>query len=76
MPQELGDFGVLVRGGWSKKSALLFNLISALTFLLGGLVAFFASQQIDVSFLIPFAAGNFIYIAAADLIPEINKAGH
>jgi len=74
VPQELGDFGVLVRGGWSKKSALLFNLISALAFLLGGLVAFFASQQINVSFLIPFAAGNFIYIAAADLIPEIKQS--
>lgn len=71
IPQELGDFAVLVRGGWSKKRALIFNLVSALTFLLGGLVAYFASHQFDVAFLIPFAAGNFIYIAAADLIPEI-----
>lgn len=75
IPQELGDFGVLVYGGWSKKKALLFNFLSALTFLLGGLIAYSASSKVDVSFLIPFAAGNFIYIAAADLIPEI-KTSH
>lgn len=71
VPQELGDFGVLVRGGWEKKKALLFNFLSAITFLIGGLVAYVAAKQVDISFLIPFAAGNFIYIAAADLIPEI-----
>jgi zinc and cadmium transporter len=76
VPQELGDFAVLVRGGWNKKSALLFNFVSALTFLFGGLVAYFASQQVEVDFLIPFAAGNFIYIAAADLIPEIKHGTH
>lgn len=74
VPQELGDFGVLVHGGWSKKRALVFNFASALTFLLGGLVAYAASARIDVVFLIPFAAGNFLYIGAADLIPEIKKS--
>jgi zinc and cadmium transporter len=73
IPQEIGDFGVLVHGGWSKRKALLFNVISALTFLLGGMVAWAVSRQIDVSFLLPFAAGNFIYIAASDLIPEVRK---
>jgi len=71
VPQELGDFGILVHGGWKKWTALLYNFLSALTFLLGGLVAYGASRAIDVTFLLPLAAGNFIYIASADLIPEI-----
>ena len=73
IPQELGDFGVLIHGGWSKKSALLMNLASGSTFLIGGLVAYLAATRIDVAFLVPFAAGNFIYIGASDLVPEINK---
>ncbi|MEE4146520.1 MAG: ZIP family metal transporter [Halieaceae bacterium] len=75
VPQELGDFGVLVRSGWSKPRALIFNVLSGLTFLLGGLVAYGASFQSNLSWLIPFAAGNFIYIAAADLVPEVHKHG-
>jgi zinc and cadmium transporter len=71
VPQELGDFGILIHGGWKKGRALLYNLLSALTFLIGGLIAYSASLKTDVTFLLPFAAGNFIYIAAADLIPEI-----
>lgn len=71
IPQELGDFAILVHGGWSKKKAMLFNFISALTFSFGGIVAYATSKVIDVSFLIPFAAGNFLYIGASDLIPEI-----
>lgn len=73
VPQELGDFGVLIHGGWSKGRALLFNVLSGLTFLLGGLLAYGLSLQIDVSWLIPFAAGNFLYIGASDLVPEVNK---
>ena len=73
IPQELGDFGVLIHGGWEKGKALLFNVLSALTFLLGGLVAYAAASTTDVSFLIPFAAGNIIYIGASDLIPEIKE---
>jgi zinc and cadmium transporter len=73
IPQELGDFGVLVHGGWSKKRALVFNVISASTFLLGGLVSFVAARALDVVFLVPFAAGNFLYIGASDLVPEVNK---
>ncbi len=74
IPQELGDFGVLVHGGWQKRSALLFNLLSGLTFLVGGLVAYAASLRLDVSWLVPLAAGNFLYIGASDLVPEVNKA--
>jgi zinc and cadmium transporter len=73
IPQELGDFAVLVHGGWSRRSALLYNFLSALTFLLGGLIVYGISASVDVTFLIPFAAGNFLYIGAADLIPEIKK---
>jgi len=73
IPQELGDFGVLVHGGWSTRQALAFNFLSALTFPLGGLLAWAAAESIDVAFLVPFAAGNFIYIAAADLIPEVKE---
>ncbi len=71
IPQELGDFGVLVHSGWRRTSALAWNLASALTFLVGALLAYALADQIDVAYLLPFAAGNFIYIAAADLLPEL-----
>ena len=73
IPQELGDFGVLVHGGWEKRQALLFNVLSGSTFLVGGLVAYGLSFQMEVTWLIPFAAGNFLYIGASDLVPEVNK---
>jgi zinc and cadmium transporter len=73
IPQELGDFGVLVYGGFGKLRALTYNYISAITAIFGGVVGYFASSLMHTStiYLLPFAAGNFIYIAAADLIPEI-----
>jgi zinc and cadmium transporter len=73
VPQELGDFGVLLHSGWSRRKALLFNVLSGLTFLVGGVLAYAASYRIDVSFLVPFAAGSFIYIGASDLVPEVNR---
>lgn len=73
VPQELGDFGVLVHGGWQRGSALLLNFLSGSAFLVGALVTYFAAKAIDVGFLVPFAAGNFLYIAASDLVPEVNK---
>ena len=73
IPQELGNFGVLVHGGWSKGRALAFNLLASLTFLLGGLITFALAHSFNVSFLIAFAAGNFLYIGASDLVPEVNK---
>ncbi len=75
IPQELGDFGVLVHAGWSKRAALVANLVSALSFPLGALVAWSAARQfeLDVAGLALFAAGNFIYIAASDLVPEIKR---
>ncbi len=73
VPQELGDFAVLLHGGWSKAKALLLNVISASTFLAGGLIAYGVSSQLEIWFLVPYAAGNFLYIGASDLVPEVNK---
>jgi zinc and cadmium transporter len=74
VPQELGDFAVLVHAGWKRTRALAYNVLSALTFLLGGIISYTASFQFDVAFLLPFAAGNFIYIAASDLVPEVKHS--
>jgi zinc and cadmium transporter len=73
VPQELGDFGVLIHGGWPRRRALLLNLLSGLTFLAGALIAYAVPAGWTVAWLIPFAAGNFIYIAAVDLIPEVAR---
>ena len=75
LPQEIGDFFILIYGGLSTKKALFYNFLSALTSFLGVLIAFFLYSKTNafISFLIPFAAGGFIYIAAADLIPEIHR---
>ena len=75
IPQEMGDFGVLVHGGLSRKKALFFNFVTALTALIGALLTMVLinfSQQLTV-FLIPFSAGTFIYIAGSDLIPQLHK---
>jgi zinc and cadmium transporter len=71
VPQELGDFGILVHAGWSKVGALVFNLISASTFLIGGWVAYALAGTFEITWLLPFAAGSFVYIASADLIPPL-----
>jgi zinc and cadmium transporter len=73
VPQEIGDFGVLVHGGLSRKKALLYNFLSASPFLFGGLLTYTLSFSDWIYYLIPFAAGNFIYIGASDLVPEVNK---
>jgi zinc and cadmium transporter len=75
IPQEIGDFGVLIYGGFSKKKALFLNFCIALTAVIGGIVGYFISSRIEnlVVFILPFAAGGFIYIAATDLVPEIRK---
>lgn len=75
IPQEIGDFGVLVYGGYTKAKALALNFAFALTAVLGGIAGYALSGIIDntTSFLLPFAAGGFIYISASDLLPEIKK---
>ncbi len=67
--------GVLVYGGLKKSKALFLNFITALMAVLGGITGFYFSsyKEISLMFLLPFAAGGFIYIAASDLIPEIKK---
>ncbi len=73
IPEELGDFAILVKGGWDKFQALGVNFLSSLTFLVGGLTVYFLSSDIDLLYIIPFSAGNFLYIAASDLVPQVNK---
>lgn len=73
IPQEIGDFGVLVYAGFNRKKALFFNFLSALIAILGGFIGYFIPSEYFLKILLPFAAGNFIYIAASDLIPEIRK---
>lgn len=75
IPQEIGDFGVLLHSGLSKVKALAYNLVSASTAILGAILVIFISsysEKIEI-FLVPFAAGGFIYIATADIIPELHK---
>ena len=72
IPQELGDFGVLLYGGMKKRKAIIYNFISQATCIIGGLMAFFIKPDF-VPFVLPFAAGGFIYISASDLIPELHK---
>ena len=77
IPQEIGDFGVQVYGGLSRKKALTYNFVSALTAVLGAVITYFLAyiQSLE-AYLIPFAAGGFIYIAATDLMPELHKKSH
>ncbi|MEM2911935.1 MAG: ZIP family metal transporter [Candidatus Bathyarchaeia archaeon] len=74
IPQEIGDFGVLVYGGISRKRALAYNFLSAVTAITGALATYFLAylQSIE-ALLVPFATGGFIYIAATDLMPELHK---
>jgi zinc and cadmium transporter len=77
VPQEIGDFGVLVYGGLNKKKALTYNFISAVTAILGALATYFLAYLRSIeALLVPFAAGGFIYIAATDLMPELHKKSH
>ncbi|MBI2136637.1 ZIP family metal transporter [Candidatus Woesearchaeota archaeon] len=75
IPTEIGDFGVLLHGGFSKNKALAMNFLSAITAVLGAIVALLLSAYIPNlnKFLIPFTVGVFIYIAGSDLIPELHK---
>ena len=75
VPQEIGDFGILLHAGFSKAKALLLNFASALTAVLGAVVAIMIGAKIGgfTEFLVPFTAGGFIYIAGSDLIPELQK---
>lgn len=73
IPQELGDFSILIYGGLKKSRALLYNLLSALSCIAGGVIAYFASSAIFgiKTFLLGFTAGGFLYIAMVDILPEL-----
>ncbi len=75
IPQELGDYAILIHAGYSRKKALFFNFLTALTAVLGAIVALTLGSFIEniEFFVAPFAAGLFIYIAGSDLIPELHK---
>ncbi len=75
VPQEIGDFGVLLHAGLSKTKALFFNFLSALMAVIGVIISLSIGAKIGgySSFLLPLTAGGFIYIAGSDLIPELHK---
>ncbi|MCX6694876.1 MAG: ZIP family metal transporter [Candidatus Altiarchaeota archaeon] len=75
IPQEFGDFSVLIHSGMTARKALTYNFLSALTSVLGALVGYYAFSRIEswIPYVVAIAAGGFIYIATADLIPELHK---
>lgn len=75
IPQEVGDFAVLLHAGYTKKKALWLNFMSSLTAFFGAFVFFALGEVVEKSslYFLPIAAGGFIYIAVADLIPELHK---
>jgi zinc and cadmium transporter len=75
IPQEVGDFLVLLHSGYSKRAALLFNAASSLAMLVGGVIAYFALQtmQNSIPTLLALAAASMLYVAVADLIPGLHR---
>lgn len=75
IPQEIGDFAVLIHSGYTRKRALWLNFLSALTAIFGAIAFFALGEVVEASsiYFVPIAAGGFIYIAVADLIPELHK---
>ncbi|MEK7660201.1 MAG: ZIP family metal transporter [Patescibacteria group bacterium] len=75
IPQEIGDFGILLYAGYSRARALLFNLYSALFAMLGALTVLALGDAVQgvLIYIVPFSAGIFIYIASSDLVPELHK---
>ncbi len=71
VPQEIGNFGILIHHGFSKTRAIFWTFISQTTCILGGIIGFFLGGSFS-KYLLPIAAGGFVYIAAVDLIPELN----
>jgi len=75
IPQEIGDFGVLVHGGMKPKKALIFNFLTAITAIFGVVIFFTLGSFIEgfAYLLLPITAGGFIYIAGSDLVPELHR---
>ena len=74
IPQEIGDFSILIHGGLTVKKALLFNFASALTAVIGVVLALMLGTSMEgvLLYFLPMTAGGFIYIAGSDLIPELH----
>lgn len=75
IPQEISDFSILIHGGMKKEKALFFNFLSGLAAVLGGVLGFYFLESLQgaLALLLAFTGGMFIYIACADLIPELHK---
>lgn len=75
IPQELGDFGILIKCGYSRKKALWYNLLSGSSSLVAGILAYFVLDVVQafVPYTIVIAAAGFLYVSLADLIPEMHK---
>ena len=75
IPQEISDYALLIYSGYTRKAALLWNFCSALTAIIGALIVLLSRSEHPefLTILMAFAAGNFLYIAGADLIPELHK---
>lgn len=74
IPQEIGDFGVLIKGGFTRTRALFYNFLTGLTAVAGALAGYYFGTTFEgaASLLAAFSAGTFVYIAASDLIPELH----
>ena len=75
IPQEVGDFAVLLHSGFSRSRAFLYNVLTSLTTVIGGVLSYFALQpmQVALPYILAVAASSFIYIAVADLIPTLHQ---
>ena len=73
LPQEIGDFGILVYGGFTKKKALIYNFLSGIVAILGGIVALLLTSLVETFnlFILAFSGGGFLYLACVELMPEI-----
>ena len=75
LPQEVGDYGILLYGGFKRKKALLFNFLSAMVAVLGGTFALLLVETVEFFnlFFLAFSGGGFLYLATTELMPEILK---
>lgn len=75
IPQEIGNIAILLHSGYSRRNSILYNIYSQTSAMLGAALFLFASSRIAglTSLMLPFAAGNFLYIAGSDLIPELHR---
>ncbi len=76
IPQEIGDFAILLHAGMKKTRALMFNFLSAMLAVVGAVIVLLINTTYSLGFLIPFTAGGFLYIAGADLLPELHKCSY